>query len=195
MLGDNATKLMQEAKRTISLEKLPPYNKDVVNAVCREIRVLDAQTSDVFTDLAARNTDPATDRTAACALFVLRLSLLRNKRCLLAYQRLRATRIEDLAWAGLEPSDTLAEGLAGEEDEYLRHYSDVIAEYKGSWTNVDLGGSLEPPNDLFIDVRVVQDAGDVQTEYGVLTLTKNSQFYVRQSDVERLIQQGILQRI
>ena len=29
----------------------------------------------------------------------------------------------------------------------------------------------------------------------VLTLTKNSQLYVRQADVERLIQQGYLQRI
>lgn len=28
-----------------------------------------------------------------------------------------------------------------------------------------------------------------------ITLTKNSQFYVRQGDVERLIQQGYLQRL
>jgi GINS complex subunit 1 len=37
------------------------------------------------------------------------------------------------------------------------------------------------------------DEGGVN--YRVITLTKNSQLYVRQADVERLIQQGYLQRI
>ena len=31
---------------------------------------------------------------------------------------------------------------------------------------MDLTGSLEPPRDLFIDVRVLKDAGEIQTEYG-----------------------------
>jgi GINS complex subunit 1 len=31
--------------------------------------------------------------------------------------------------------------------------------------------------------------------YSAINLTKNSQFYVRQGDVERLIQQGYLQKL
>ena len=109
----------------------------------------------------------------------------------------------------------------------MRQYSDLLAAYKGQWTDIDLTGSLEPPRDLFIDVRVLKDAGEIQTEYGYvtaisacrrlrpflphpkycilvtianrhhssITLTKNSQFYVRQGDVERLIAQGYLQRL
>lgn len=42
----------------------------------------------------------------------------------------------------------------------------MLAAYKGQWTDVDLTGSLEPPQDLFIDVRVLKDAGEIQTEYG-----------------------------
>jgi GINS complex subunit 1 len=96
----------------------------------------------------------------------------------------------------------------------------MLVAYKGKWTDIDLTGSLEPPKDLFIDVRVLKDAGEVQTEYGYvypgfalsrewfvksrfsltfrhrsINLTKNSQFYVRLADVERLIAQGYLQRL
>lgn len=56
--------------------------------------------------------------------------------------------------------------LSPEEEEYFRQYNDMLAAYKGQWTDIDLTGSLEPPKDLFIDVRVLKDAGEVQTEYG-----------------------------
>lgn len=56
--------------------------------------------------------------------------------------------------------------LSPEEDEYARQYGDMLAAYKGQWTDIDLTGGLEPPKDLFIDVRVLKDAGEIQTEYG-----------------------------
>lgn len=56
--------------------------------------------------------------------------------------------------------------MSPEEEEYVRQYSDLLAAYKGQWTDIDLTGSLEPPRDLFIDVRVLKDAGEIQTEYG-----------------------------
>ena len=59
--------------------------------------------------------------------------------------------------------------LSPEEEEYVRQYSDLLAAYKGQWTDIDLTGSLEPPRDLFIDVRVLKDAGEIQTEYGYVT--------------------------
>jgi hypothetical protein len=33
---------------------------------------------------------------------------------------------------------------------------------------------LEPPRDLFIDVRVLKDAGEIQTEYGYATHTSHT---------------------
>jgi len=56
--------------------------------------------------------------------------------------------------------------LSPEEEEYARQYNDLLAAYKGQWTDIDLTGSLDPPRDLFIDVRVLKDAGEIQTEYG-----------------------------
>jgi GINS complex subunit 1 len=114
----------------------------------------------------------------------------RNKRCLLAYHRTRTDKLEEMVWSGKDVADLAvqqnggnglgngregggmgnAEGsetsLSPEEEEYLRQYSDLLAAYKGQWTDIDLTGSLEPPRDLFIDVRVLKDAGEIQTEYG-----------------------------
>lgn len=173
--------------------------------------------------------NPATEPATACALLVNHLSMRRNKRCLLAYHRVRTDKLEEMCWNGVDvigseqtmdtsanASDANKSSLSPEEEEYVRLYSDLLAAYKGQWTDIDLTGSLEPPTDLFIDVRVLKDAGEIQTEYGyvlhgcflllkmfrfaymslrAINLTKNSQFYVRQGDVERLIQQGYLQKL
>ena len=115
----------------------------------------------------------------------------RNKRCLLAYHRVRSDKLEEMCWAGKDVLDqdqqarnTFRQGigessgmgteagnsssLSPEEEEYVRQYSDLLAAYKGQWTDIDLTGSLEPPRDLFIDVRVLKDAGEIQTEYGLV---------------------------
>ena len=159
----------------------------------------------------------------------------RDKRCLLSYHRVRSDKLEEMFWNGKDVRDIELHQAAGqgggesagmssesgnqsslspEEEEYVRQYSDMLAAYKGQWTDIDLTGSLEPPKDLYIDVRVLKDAGEIQTEYGyghvillpyrqvkayfaprAITLSKNSQFYVRQGDVERLIAQGYLQKL
>lgn len=107
----------------------------------------------------------------------------RNKRCLLAYHKVRSDKLEEYCWGGVDVLEQQAQkangngagesGAAGaesslspEEEEYVRQYSDLLAAYKGQWTDIDLTGSLEPPKDLFIDVRVLKDAGEIQTEYG-----------------------------
>jgi hypothetical protein len=95
----------------------------------------------------------------------------------------RSDKLEEYCWEGvdvLEQQGGSGEGRGGmgsgggkeesslspEEEEYVRQYSDLLAAYKGQWTDIDLTGSLEPPKDLFIDVRVLKDAGEIQTEYG-----------------------------
>ena len=107
----------------------------------------------------------------------------RNKRCLLAYHRVRSDKLEEMCWSGKDVLDQEQQAgngegsgtasktgnqssLSPEEEEYIRQYGDMLAAYKGQWTDIDLTGSLEPPRDLFIDVRVLRDAGEIQTEYG-----------------------------
>ncbi|KAK7204574.1 DNA replication complex GINS protein psf1 [Myxozyma melibiosi] len=215
MYGDLAMKLAQDARRVQTLESLPAYQVDLVASIVREIRDLNRDFN-ILLKKQGPDYDPRRHGEASCALFILQLCVQRNKRSLLAYHRLRAKRIEELAWAGVDAasageensgsgnansssgaggtrgSTSLTAGWHPDEDEYFRGFSDVLAELKGEWTDIDLVGPMDPPRDLFIDVRVLKDAGDIQTEYGMISLTRNSQFYVRQADVERLIQQGYL---
>lgn len=224
MYAEQANKLVADAKRIGSLSHLPPYATTTVRAVTKEVRDLDREVSNLLAPYSSSNTqssngtqikssfNPADDPATACALLVNHLSMRRNKRCLLAYHRMRTNKLEEMCWNGVDISElqntavvtssaggsrhsTTASSLSAEEEQYAHQYSDLLAAYKGQWTDIDLTGSLEPPKDIFIDVRVLKDAGEIQTEYGSITLTKNSQFYVRQGDVERLIQQGYLQRL
>ena len=238
---------VQHAKRTQSLAHLPPYQTEMVRTVTREVRNLDRDVAHLLTPFEG-SFNPSANPAIACTLLVDHLCMRRNKRCLLAYHRTRTEKLEELCWKGIDvleqqqqqqqqqntDEDGAASGeqavggggegssLSPEEEEYFRLYGDMLAAYKGQWTDVDLTGSLEPPQDLFIDVRVLKDAGEIQTEYGyfpppslpshsilslprilmlmlmlcrVINLTKNSQLYVRQGDVERLIAQGFLERL
>lgn len=182
MHGELGNKLVANAKRIQTLPNLPPYSTELVRAITREVRDLDRDVSRILAPYSGSFT-PASDPATACALLVNHLSMRRNKRCLLAYHRVRAEKLEALVWEGKDVLDLHAQGqqdaldgggegasnqnsLSPEEEEYFRQYSDMLAAYKGQWTDIDLTGSLEPPKDLFIDVRVLKDAGEIQTEYG-----------------------------
>lgn len=165
----------------------------MVRAATREVRDLDKDVAALLEPFSG-SFNPSSEPSTACALLVNHLCMRRNKRCLLAYHRTRTDKLEEMCWSGVDvlerahqhreqqfgknvgdapqPTPTSGEGsgssssLSPEEEEYVRQYSDLLAAYKGQWTDVDLTGSLEPPRDLFIDVRVLKDAGEIQTEYG-----------------------------
>ncbi len=54
---------------------------------------------------------------------------------------------------------------------------------------------ISPPKDLYIEVRVVKSCGEVVTESGVLSLEEGTIHYLRQSDIEHLLRQGVVERI
>ncbi|KAL1585375.1 hypothetical protein WHR41_05831 [Cladosporium halotolerans] len=216
MYGEQANKLVTDAKRIQHLPHLPPYASATTQAVTKEVRDLDRENNEILSQYSTSNAsqpdpssssgtplkssfNPASDPATACALMVNHLAMRRNKRCLLAYHRTRTSKLERMIWAGADPfaspspSSSGSSSLSAEEEQFAHQYGELLAQYKGQWTDVDLTGSLEPPRDVFVDVRVLRDAGEVQTEYGSLNLTKNSQFFVRRGDVEGLIAQGYVQ--
>lgn len=258
MYAEQALKLVHDARRTENLPHLPPYNTTVIRAVTKEVRDLDREINTLLAPFAITNTNnsntarsstssfnPHEHPQLACTLLVNQLSMRRNKRCLLAYHRVRTEKLEGFCWEGrdvvelgnlaaasnsnsnmsnlddndddeninnnnshqnqnIQNNNTISETtttttttstLSSEEEQYTHAYSSLLAAYKGQWTEIDLTGSVEPPQDIFIDVRVLKDAGEIQTEYGSITLTKNSQFYVRAGDVEGLVRQGYLQKL
>ena len=79
--------------------------------------------------------------------------------------------------------------MSAEEKGFFRTYKKIIQDY-GEPTNgeqglqLDLTKDLDPPKDLYIEVRVVKEVGDIITEDGgVLKLELNSTHYLKISDV------------
>lgn len=208
MYGDLANKLVLEAQRTRHLRsrssdgyKLPMHHEELVQGILKEVAQLKKNSEYLKEQQLMGNLD---DKVSRCQFFVTLLCMERNKRCLLAYQKMRADILDQVAWDNngldlfteLKGSEQVSSNLSHDEQEYLKEYLDLLTDLKsGELADIDLSGSLTPPSDVFIDVRVLKDVGEIQTEYGVFNLTKDSQFFVRQSDVERLIQQGYLQKI
>ncbi|KAJ1796420.1 DNA replication protein psf1, partial [Coemansia sp. RSA 2598] len=135
------------------------------------------------------------------------VTLNRNKRCLLAYHHRRMEFLRSLLWSlHLAPSlvpPQLSQRLSPEEQNYVREYAKLNSAYRDAvesqlcpsdsldWT---ASGEL-PPRDLFIEVRVVKDCGEIVTENGVVNLQAGSQHYLHRSDVEHLITIGYLEHI
>ena len=211
MYGDLAKKLIIEAKRTEQLSskgkktaKLPVYNDELVRNIIREVSQLKRSTELLRKEQeeGGQHLIEMDNKALKCQYLVNLLCLERNKRCLLAYQKLRCDLLDAFVWENSaisllgDDSSQDRNDLTLLEQEYLKEYSELVTDLKsGTLADIDLAGSLEPPKEVFIDVRVLKDAGEIQTEYGVFNLIKGSQFFVRQSDVERLIQQGFLQKI
>lgn len=230
MSGELGTKLVQHAKRILSLNYLPPYQTEIIQSLAREVRDLDRDIALILERLerereqdvggigGSSSFNPSEDPATACALLVDHLYMRRNKRCLLAYHRVRAEKLEEMCWNGIDPfeqggrlqSANADAGAADDEngdenenenenentgnnsnnsnsysnnslspieEEYFRQYNEMLVAYKGGFTDIDLTGSLEPPKELYIDVRVLKDVGEIQTEYGYVFLDSRFVFF------------------
>ncbi|KAJ3412629.1 DNA replication protein psf1 [Chytridiales sp. JEL 0842] len=153
------------------------------------------------------------------------VSMNRNRRCLLAYHRHRLDTLRSIAWdlgggAAMATGQLQQEGvrtenggragggglggmpveiqrnLAQSEHEFLNGYRNALEELKGEFMDVDIGGALVPPKDLFVEVRVMKELGEVLTESGHFErLAKGSSKYMRRTDVEQFIMLGYLTQI
>lgn len=127
----------------------------------------------------------------------------RQRRCVLAYLMARAEKIQKMRWElGAILTPQLKEKLSvdvckpnRQETEFFATYDKLLTNYArtmnfDSWAELDL-----PPKNLFIEIRVLQDGGTIQTETGTLTLQKGTQRLVRRSEVEHLIKLGIVEHV
>lgn len=54
---------------------------------------------------------------------------------------------------------------------------------------------MKPPKDLYVEVRVMKDCGEIVTATGTVHLEMNTTHFLPRSDVEHLIRQGFLRQI
>lgn len=188
MLGETALELIRETLR--SQDMLAPFNEDKVRSVLEEIKALYEQ-----------NEKEIWAETPSKAAIVLRHAALeRDKRCLLAYLNHRAERIRNMRWqfGAVLPPDVKA-NLCEAEQNFFTKYNRDLATYMrsvGDGAGIDLMTDTHPPKSLYIEVRCVQDYGEMETDDGsIIVLKKNTQHYLPRQHCEQLIRQGILEHI
>ncbi|CAH0482228.1 unnamed protein product [Peronospora belbahrii] len=182
--------LLRELQRS---DWLPPYNEDLVRQVVEESRLLHeeiARKMNIFQD----NLE-AQPPSVHCGLVVNHQCLLRNKRCLMAYIYHRMEKIKALRWeTGTIIPDSLAQNLCQREVQFFNQYDQLLMDYMTEF-ELDLSTGLKPPKDLYVEVRVLCDCGEVMTENGIVNLEAHSQHFLRRVDVEQFIRQGLLKQI
>ncbi|ORY04210.1 GINS complex, Psf1 component [Basidiobolus meristosporus CBS 931.73] len=135
------------------------------------------------------------DNGRRCAALIQHTSLRRNKRCLLAYHKQRLERVKEIAWAIGEVPEDIQDNLSSNEIEAFKEYKHILQEYDQQYLPINLMSDLQPPKDLYIEVRVLKDCGEIQTDNGAIRLEKNSQHFIKKTDVERFIAQGYIKHI
>eukprot|EP00051_Salpingoeca_urceolata_P007477 m.98004 g.98004 ORF g.98004 m.98004 type:complete len:207 (-) comp15250_c0_seq2:184-804(-) len=202
MYGQLAIELLRELQRS-DANTLPPYNEDKVRLVVRETNQLYEATRTTITEHMQAEAQSVVRPEVAGCLLVYHAALLRNKRCLLAYFKERMARLQHLRWqigASTLPETTLA-NLSAHEKTYFRSYGSLLSDYQRRVDNehvdLNLSASLQPPKQHFIEVRCLEQLGDVVLPASgtSVVLDKDSQHLLLRADVEQLIRQGSLQHI
>lgn len=123
------------------------------------------------------------------------LSMVRNKRCLMAYVYNRAEVITNLGWMvdGDLPEE-IEQRLSNSEIVYFKKHVDTLQSYI---TELDLNLCLDmiPPKDPFIKVRVLDDMGKVLLGDQVAILARHAIMFLRRTDAEQYITQGQMEEL
>ncbi|XP_003739250.1 DNA replication complex GINS protein PSF1 [Galendromus occidentalis] len=197
-LADQGLSLVKEILRCP--DYLQPMREDALRNIFEEMRALnEANQKDVRLISAAdsERSDGAPD--VHVVLYVRHQLLLRLRRCIMAYLDGRLKVIREFRWAfGPVLTKDLKANMTDGEQKWFIDYSASLGRYMSSIgeTGVDLLQHSKPPKSLYVEVRVLEDYGDFETEDGqVVVLAKNSTHFLERSQCEKLIRQGVLEHV
>ena len=195
--GTTAISLVKEAIRSRESPGLPVYRDDLIRSILLEMKHLYKTLSDI--DATSKTLDDAGPLDISASMH--KMALHRNKRCVLAYQRSRIDCLVYMLWAsgGASTASSLPEQVARymsqHETEFMHTYRNLASDYRGQFLDIDIGAALIPPRDVFIEIRVVQDCGEILTENGPVKLSLGSQAFMKRCDVQDLLLSGHLKHI
>lgn len=200
-LGDLATQLVTESRRSTATDTLFKYNDPLVRSIIREQRGLEAIVQAAIDAMPPRDDDEG--EVLPASVVIHQTTILRNKRCLLAYHQHRMDFLKSLYWnlgGALPPllsNPAIRAALAPHEVDFLREYNTMVVDFRSDFTDeLDItSGIMNPPKDIHVLVRVVRDCGVIQTEAGAIDFQKGQRFLVRRADIEHLIVQGYLEEV
>ncbi|KAJ0979579.1 hypothetical protein J5N97_015053 [Dioscorea zingiberensis] len=193
MYGRRASQLLGELAAA-ETGQLTVYNSDTFDQVIKECNEHNVQLQSLFRKMEEQNLDIQTTRNEDYFGAVIHhLSLARNKRCLMAYMYNRAETIQSLRWKiGKKLPQEIQEKLSFSEGEYFKNHSAAIDSYM-SELDLDLTVDMIPPKDPYIQIRVLDDIGEVSLGDLEISLTRHSVHFLRRTDAEQFISQGLME--
>lgn len=185
---DAAALLLQDCQRSANSEALLPYNETCVSRTIAQIQALDQKVR----QLLRAGANPV----ALGAVLVFHATLLRKKRILLTYWMQRMRVIENSRFKhGSVCPESMTRHMSESEQSYFKAYDKLVSKYMGD-TDTDLTLDLAgPPKELFIEVRVLKDLGEIVLGNGsTIRLDRGTTHFLRRTDVDPLIRQNYVKR-
>jgi len=99
-----------------------------------------------------------------------------------------------LRWETSILPQNLKQNLSSSEVEFFQNFDSLLVDF-ATQTGHDLMGDLQPPKDLFVEIRVLKDCGEIVTDSGTMILNEGTTHHVRRTDVEQLIRNGVVEQL
>ncbi|KAK9123825.1 hypothetical protein Sjap_013427 [Stephania japonica] len=195
MYGRRASQLLKELS-TSEPGQLTSFNTDLFDQALKECNAHHLELQSLMRKIQEEELDVQTTRNAEhFGAVIHHLSLIRNKRCLMAYMYNRAVIIQSLRWKlGPVLPQEIQEKLNFSEEEYFKNYSAALESY-ASELELDLTVDMVPPKDPYIKVRVLDDIGDVLLSDQSPNLACHSIHFLKRTDAEQFISQGLMEEL
>ncbi|KAL2610109.1 hypothetical protein R1flu_028682 [Riccia fluitans] len=193
MFGKKGAELVREAKQTLATEdQFRPFNQDLFEQVVKETDEHYAHLQERMSQIKANESSEAVDPNfvGGCAQH---RSVLRNKRCLLAYVNARMSKIKQLRWdLGAVLPDDITANLSSTERTFFQGYSEALSSYMAD-INLDLTVDATPPKDPYVQIRVIGNLGEVLLDDQETSLLPHSIHFMTRTEAEPLVMQGLLE--
>lgn len=196
MYGRKACQLVKEFA-SVEKGQLTPFNGDLLEQVVGECNAHHLELQSLIRKMQEEASDtPAARNADHYGALIHHLSLIRNKRCLMAYMYNRADTIRSLLWKiGKELPKEIEEKFCHPELTYFQKHSSALKSYM-SRIDVDLTVDMVPPKDPYIQVRVLEDIGDgIVLNDKHANFTRHSMHFVKRTDVEQFISRGLMEEL
>lgn len=174
---------------------IPFFNHELVKAIIDDYRALAAAADAKKGAMLEEKDLELSQRTRTAEIITILGFITRIFRCMLAYINFRLVRVKEAFWkCGGGVTAELKEFMSPNERLFHDEYRKMIIDYQKSFPiDLDLLTDIDPPRDFLIEVRVLEDCGEIVSSSGeVLNLKKNHSMLVRRSDVEHLIRQQLI---
>mmetsp|Transcript_11273 Transcript_11273/g.21338 ORF Transcript_11273/g.21338 Transcript_11273/m.21338 type:complete len:203 (-) Transcript_11273:129-737(-) len=193
--GKTSVELVRDV-RDMEPDTLPPFKDEAIRNVLEEMDDHYNAMNELIGAVQATGVEWGdTNFDDASSILTHHNSILRNKRNVLAYLMARVKRIKQLRWSsGRSLSETLESNASATEKQFFREYDRLLMSYQGKNEGVSLDLTLDmlPPKDHKIEVRVLEDHGDLFSRDGPLILNRNTVHFLWREDAQPLIAEGVV---